>query len=296
MGFEKEFTNHVNLNQQELNELRAQLEDSFPQTQTEELDSVRGILGKEPDISIKENVEEILNTYKKGVEIAKKFNSYPLIPLFKKEKKEIPPHIEISTDVHGYTYHVLKIVFDIWIPENESIFLRKVELALNITDDVEDKTRLTVADSFFPENQYQDIFNFNGKLEVGIDSNFKIGVNSIKINTPVGGVEAGAKLNTKFSSDLIMNLGVLTFQLAQIEAKGKANNKVLWKFHTQLKNTSHECIVILQVPKEATQVTIDVATKAYPFKHGPWSLFSKDLPPWYDRHTMNIELGQQAKN
>lgn len=120
-----------------------------------------------------------------------------------------------------------------------------------------------------PNERFQTLLEVSGNVEVRLDENFELSASTPQMDVNLGyaSAKAGAGMTVKEAAGLGMVLGPYIYRLkrAKITHTHPGLAKVRWTLDGAefFQDDSPELIVVIQVPKEVTQLKVVAAMQAY---------------------------------
>ncbi len=209
--------------------------------------------------------KDIMDVYNKGVtvKLASNFETLPIVYYFKNKGVDLPQEIKSAIETK-YDFYSVEITFRSIIDEHD-IYLKRAELTIEITDDVEKKERQTRVYKLFPDGIYKDYFKAYAEGKIALDAglNFSLSIPDELAEL----IDAKIKPEACIDAGIDFDLGSYTFRKAKVEAMGESDKEAVWIYnmnYSEKKNDDYKSIVILKVPEEAKKVTMCARLKVSP--------------------------------
>lgn len=258
---------------------------------------VRGPAGEESrEVPGREDLAEVRSDIKKtlreGVHIARSARSYPLIPLFRQNKVELPAELRVlHTEMH-YDFYLVNVTFSCLLEKDQ--FPLKAELALNLNDDVQDPARHTRPIRIFPDRKDRVLFSVDVEGSVELDAEMNIGIPPVGL-PHIAAAEASADAHLK--GKIVWGPYSIQLRKAAIEVTGINDPTIQWRYDLASELAGHNdfnSFLILMVPREAASLQISAQLGVVPCKRTWWVLRSV-LPPLSDRTDLPVEIVRSAR-
>lgn len=230
---------------------------------------------------------DIVENYRKGVNIASHAESRPLLPLYAAANIPVPPEIKVDHDKMQYDFYSVGVTFSSLLPSNQ--FAVFAELMIQINDDVKDSTRSTRPVRLFPCHKDKELFNVDFTGEIGLSAGLSYSP------LPTGNAFSpilDAKVKADVSANLLMGPIRFQFRKAAIEVIGESDQNIVWRYNlkSELTGTNDfKSLLILKVGNEATKVNMSISLGVIPCKH-KWLIFRDFLPKLSDQIDLPVEL------
>ncbi len=210
---------------------------------------------------------DIMDVYNKGitVKLASNFETTPIVPYFKNKGVDLPQEIKTAIETK-YDFYSVEVTFRSIIDEHD-IYLKRAELTIEITDDVEKRERQTRVYKLFPDGIYKDYFKAHAGGKIALDAGLNFALNIPEELAEL--IDAKIKPEVGINTGIDFDLGSYAFRKAKVEAMGESDKEAVWIYnmsYSEKKNDDYKSIVILKVPEEAKKVAIYAKLKVSPYR------------------------------
>lgn len=199
--------------------------------------------------------------------------------------------VNFTTLTQNFNFYWLYIPVALF-PKSAMRGFRKLEMIVEFNHGETMAQLRPQAYQILPNKKFQTLLEVSNRVEVRLDENFELSASTPQMDVNLGSasVKAGAGMTVKEAAGLGMVLGPYTYRLkrAQIDHTPTSFAKVRWTLDGAefFQEDSPELIVVIQVPKEVTQLKVGAAMQAYRhFSLLPSRLQKAvdDFPQWIQR-------------
>jgi hypothetical protein len=179
--------------------------------------------------------------------------------------REVPIHFRELTKRYRYYF----VYFPISLFPLRNWSFNRLEVAVEFSPGADDPLERPKAYQILPDKRFQTLLQANDRVEVSVDGNFELSAKTGEIDLAAGGagaaLDAGGAVKASAGAGLVLGPFVYTIKRAQIDHTPVGMEDVFWRLDGTefVQESTPALIVIAQVPKDASAVTIDGALQAY---------------------------------
>jgi hypothetical protein len=235
--------------------------------------------------------EDILDTARRGVNVAPYIESRPLVALCEAAGADLPPDVKVDTQKMHYDFYVAEANFSIKL--EPGLGVKSADFDLTLSDDITDATRGVRPVRVFPGRKDIDFFKIDVTGSVGIDTSINLTVPR-EATSILSFVDAAATAKAKLG--IVIGPFEFTFRRAAVEVKGEGDPAVSWSYRLESElagKNDFKSILVLKIAHEAMRVDAFAKLSVVPYKRSWWP-FRKALPTLVRRRNIPIELAKAS--
>lgn len=243
--------------------------------------------GEQEAYDLEEVAHDILETTRRGINVAPYIESRPLAALFEAAGAALPPDLVTDIQKMGYDFYVAEASFSIKL--DPGVGARSADFALDLSDDITAPGRGVRPVRIFPGRKDIDLFKVDVAGSVGIDASMNLAVPR-EAQSILPFVDASAEAKAKLG--IVVGPYEFAFRRAALEVKGEGDPAVAWTYRLESElsgKNDFKSILVLKVAREATRVDAVATLSVVPYKRS-WWLFRAALPTLVRRRRIPIEL------
>ncbi len=198
------------------------------------------------------------------------FSSFPDVIELNEERftepgLPVPPHFKALSERARFYW----LRFPITLYPLEKMPFTKLECAVEFNPGVSQGHLRPRAHMIFPDKRFKKLFEVTNSVEFGIGANFELEAASGKMNVQAGlaqaQAEAGAEAKVGGKTGFILGPLTCAIKKAQLDHSPIGSERVFWRLSDAdfIREDDPSFVVVLQVPKEVTQLKIAAALQAY---------------------------------